>query len=151
MPTIGKTVAFLGYNWKMNKINSEMRMTEKKTDRMWYTQRVKWREVEEKRRRSERIFNKVVFVICHTANSASFNECVDMPPVLFRLLRLCSRSVRNESCSSLSRLDKLILHTRWHHIEHRVFFHFCTNIHLYDDKWSLVLEVWFGCNRWIYD
>lgn len=45
----------------------------------------------------------------HTANSASLSECVDMPPVLFRLPRLCSRSARNDSCSSLSRLDKLTL------------------------------------------
>lgn len=49
--------------------------------------------------------------IMHTANSASFRECVDMPPVLFRLLRLCNRSARNDSCSSLSRLDRLTLHT----------------------------------------
>lgn len=46
----------------------------------------------------------------HTANSASLSEWVDIPPVLFRLLRLCSRSaVCNDSCSSLSRLDKLTL------------------------------------------
>lgn len=46
----------------------------------------------------------------HTANSASLSECVDIPPVLFRLLRLCNLSAaRNDSCSSLSRLDRLTL------------------------------------------
>lgn len=45
-----------------------------------------------------------------TASSASFSECVEIPPVLLRLVRLCSLSVaRNDSCSSLSKLVKLTL------------------------------------------
>uniref|UniRef100_A0A8D8N761 (northern house mosquito) hypothetical protein n=1 Tax=Culex pipiens TaxID=7175 RepID=A0A8D8N761_CULPI len=44
------------------------------------------------------------------ASSASFSECVDIPPVLFRLVRLCNLSAaRSDSCSSLSRLDRLTL------------------------------------------
>lgn len=47
-----------------------------------------------------------------TASSASFSECVDIPPVLFRLVRLCSLSAaRKDSCSSLSRLERLTLET----------------------------------------
>lgn len=44
------------------------------------------------------------------ANSASFNECVDIPPVLFLLVRLCNLSAaRRDSCSSLSKLERLTL------------------------------------------
>lgn len=45
-----------------------------------------------------------------TASSASFSECVEIPPVLFRFVRLCIRSVaRKDSCSSLSKLVRLTL------------------------------------------
>lgn len=45
-----------------------------------------------------------------TASSASFSECVDMPPVLLRFVLLCSLSLAlKDSCSSLSKLVKLTL------------------------------------------
>lgn len=57
---------------------------------------------------------KLVKLKALTANSASFNECVDMPPVLFLLVRLCSLSfARKDSCSSLSKLVKLTLLLNW--------------------------------------
>lgn len=59
--------------------------------------------------RGLKIFNKLIQDAL-TANSASFREWVDIPPVLLRLLRLCKRSAaRKDSCSSLSRLDRLTL------------------------------------------
>lgn len=62
-------------------------------------------------------FMKIDMIVCKiirnskfTCNSASFKEWVEIPPVLLRLERLWTRSaILKDSCSSLSRLDKLTL------------------------------------------